>query len=102
MTEEQNSPSGENRTRVSRLAGEEVEGSEELARQGGSNNPKGGAEQKRRERKFQENQRPQRTRTTTGRDDESRLMVYPDRMLRINILSACLCHTHCHQVLGLP
>jgi hypothetical protein len=44
MTEEQNSPSGENRTRVNRLAGRRIEGSEELARQGGSNNPKGGVD----------------------------------------------------------
>jgi hypothetical protein len=36
---------------------------------------------------FKKIQWPQRNRATTGRDDESRLMVDPDRMLRLNILS---------------
>jgi hypothetical protein len=70
------------RTRVSRLAGRRNDGSEELARQGGSSNPKGRAEQEELGNgSLKKSQWPQRTRATTGRDDESRLMVYPDRML---------------------
>jgi hypothetical protein len=36
---------------------------------------------------LEKSQWPQRTRATTGRDDKFRLMVYPDKMLHLNILS---------------